>query len=133
MLSSIVLKTTPTSYTVTGGTALPLTDILFNGEVHKFAPTADADLRTRRTYEFSHSDPKIAKGAPNGYSQERFKTLIKKPKILANLNSTVNTANLTFAVDVETTVAEKTALLDDIAQLCMDSNFRAAFTGANVA
>lgn len=131
-LASVTFSQTPTSYTVTGGTNVPLSIIYNDGSKVRLAPAADTDLRLRRSVDINRKDPSVSASAPNGYTQERFQVYFKDPKLLANGKLTVDTANLQLGFDVESTTQEKLDKLDWIAQLCMHASFRAAVTGSNV-
>lgn len=125
-LSSVSLKTAPTSYTVTGGSALAVTPVFNDGDTVKLAATTDTDFRVRRVISHDHYEPKPSVKGPNGYTQERTRIFLAKPKLLANTKITTNYGQVILSWDVETTVAEKTEILDLLAQYLIDTNSRAA-------
>lgn len=123
-LTNAGLTVAPTSYTVTGGTALTFNSMgpAVNGKVTLYVP-ADTDLRLRRTIDASVKTPAVNLAAPNGWTQARASVLFKKPKLLANGRITVNTARVELAFDPETTQTEITELVDIAAQTLIDADF----------
>lgn len=125
-LSQVVIKSAPTSYTVTGGTIVPFTVLKNTGNETVLAATADTDVRIRRTIQHSIADPAPSAKGPNGFTQQKQRTLISAPKVLANTKITVNSFLGSLSWDVEATPAEKIWLLDQIVQYYSDTNVRAA-------
>lgn len=72
---------------------------------------------------FSVKDPKISASAPNGYTQARSKVKYTVPLALDNGNTTINSLELSLAVDHETTDAEIQTMLVAAAQLLTDSDY----------
>lgn len=130
-IETLAVKADPTSYTVNGGTSIPLS---FQKDYSTVlvVPTADTDFRTRRTLKIDAKDPKINVGAPNGFTQQRVNLVYNRPKVLTNGKTTGNGFGLNFHWDVESTVAEKTADLDWLCQLALDPAFRAAVISGNM-
>lgn len=129
-LSSTAIKAVPTSYTVTGGTVITLGAQLDFDAALLYA-SADTDYRTRREMKFSFKMPKVSAGAPNGYTQQRSNFTLKCPKVLTNSKIVNNGGDVSLHWDVETTEAEKTAILDWFAQAFVDANVRAALIAGN--
>lgn len=73
--------------------------------------------------QFSIKEPKVSAAAPNGYTQARNTVYYKRPVVLDNGNSTVNTASITIANDPEMTAAEKLTDRVYLAQLLVDPDF----------
>lgn len=95
------------------GNALGQHDVYFDG----------SDYLTRLQATFSAKTPKVSASAPSGYTQSRQTVVLKVPKALASGATTINTIKIEFAVDVETTDAEKSTMLVYGAQLLHDSDF----------
>lgn len=122
---NITYVTGPSGFSVTGGTALAVsteTDLQFA----RMVPTADTDFRTRRQIVLSMKDPKVNVGAPSGFSQQRSDTVGKFPLVLDNGKTTSNGFSVNLHFDVETTDAEKTHILDMLAQTVVSADWRAA-------
>ena len=117
--------TTPTSITVSGGTALAFSQ---SGQVQNgvvLTPVGDTDFRTRRRITCKIQHPKTLASAPNGYSQARCNAEFTVPIILANGRYTFNAISVQLRYDVETSDVQKQALLDMAAQMIIDSDFSA--------
>jgi len=110
----------------TGGSALAFAGAGIRGNTHSIYATADTDLRTRRSIVCTVKEPKVAAGAPNGYSQARTSFTLKSPLALDNGNVTVNTVRIEFSFDPETTQTEVEELRILAAQICSDADFEAA-------
>lgn len=90
-----------------GGSALPfLPSSGASDDKLVMYATADTDLRTRRTIEFTAKLQKVSASAPNGYTQPRCTVYLRFPQTLANGITTVDTLKIELARDVETTQAE---------------------------
>lgn len=107
---------------VTGGTATPFTTLGQGLDRHEVFFDG-SDIRTRSSATFQVKAPKVSASAPNGYTQARCTATIRVPLALDNGNVTVNTLQISFASDVETTDAEKDTLLGIAAQVLSDSDF----------
>lgn len=118
----------PTSYTVTGGTAVVFADSGASRQNEKLLIVpADTDFRTRRSILFRSSAAIPNKGMPNGYSNEKRTATIHKPIVLANGKMTVLSASITLSYDVEASVAQRTEMKDLAAQLLVRSSDFDAF------
>jgi hypothetical protein len=131
-LSNAIIKTAPTSITVSGGSDVALFVLKpYSQGKMTLAPNADTDFRTRRTIEITSKSPEIQASAPNGYTQQRTVFRFVKPKLLANGKLTTNTVTINIGYDIEATAAERQELLDVAAQLCSDADFTpVVLTGA---
>lgn len=83
------------------------------------------DFLVRSDALFSVKTPKVSSVAPNGYTQARAILQIKVPLALDNGLSTVNSFNVEFSYDVETTAAEKATIRGLAAQIIYESAFDA--------
>jgi len=120
-LADVSLNAT-SSTTPTGGTALALDSLGQTlGKNHLFF-AADTDFRTRREMICTASQPRVQSSAPNGYTQARQNILLKVPLALDNGATTVNTASVQFAMDVETSDSEKDQVIQLIITALCDSN-----------
>jgi len=119
--------------TPTGGTALSFTGTgIVGGNMHTLICDQDDDFRTRRSIVCTAKQPKVSVGAPNGLTQARGKLVFKFPKILDNLNLTVETVGIEVAYDSESTVAEVQANMKIACQALIDSDFADFFTRGNL-
>jgi hypothetical protein len=75
----------------------------------------------------------VSDSAPGGYTQQRATMLLKKPKVLANGNRTVNTARYELAYDPETTNAEIEEMVETSAQCIGTSAFLPFYQTLNLA
>lgn len=129
------LTSAPSSYTITGGTALAFSSMgpAVDGAAVLVA-TADTDLRTRRSLRVASKPARVSPGAPNGYTQERRTLTFYQPIALANGKYTVNTVQVTMAYDIEAAAAKVTELRDLVAQaLGLDSDFADFWTKGSLA
>lgn len=119
--------------TPSGGTALTFTGTgIVGGSTHTLICDDDDDFRTRRSIVCTTKQPKVSVGAPNGLTQARSKALFKFPKILDNLNLTVETVSIEVAFDSESTAAEVQANMKIACQALIDSDFSDFFTRGNL-
>jgi len=118
--------------TPSGGTALVFSSQGIQGDKHKFVCDDDTDLRTQRSMEYTVKRPKPQASAPNGYTQARSSGIYKQPVILDNGEITVNTVTMGLNVDVEMTIAEKTELLKQGAQMFIDAELASLHTKQNL-
>lgn len=132
-LKNATLATSPTSITVTGGTAVTFGDFGSTNNAVNLAVTSDSDFRLRRKISAKVQVPKSLPSAPNGYSQARESLEIKIPKLLANGKYTENAIQISLRTDVETTDAEKQILLDLAAQTCFDADFSSFWKAQSLA
>lgn len=130
-LTTLGLLTGPT-ISPSGGSALAFTSQGVQGDKNRFICDADTDLRTQRVIELSCRRPRAQASAPNGYTQARVSGFYKIPRILANGNISVDTISVTISTDVETTVAQKSEMLLQGAQLFIDSELLGAWTQQNM-
>jgi hypothetical protein len=105
------------------GTAKALTFLTQASASELIAFFNGTDFRTRFEAKFTSVMPYKKKDAPNGYSQNTRKCLLKFPKTLANGNITINTAEIIIRTDVETTDAEQNTYRNTVAQMAWDSDF----------
>lgn len=115
----------------TGGVATAMSSLGSTLEKHEVFFDG-ADVRTRSSALFSARAAKPASGAPNGYTQERRKVIVRCPLLLDNTKMTVNTVAIEFAVDVETTQAEIDTLRSYAAQVIADTDFDAFWRSGSV-
>lgn len=120
LANSSVLKDGTVS--ATGGTAKTLTSLGADLNQHDLFLDG-TDIRTRTELVATTSKPKVKTSAPNGYTQQRSQMYLKVPLELDNGDRTVNTVQITFACDIETTDAEKDTILSYAAQLLSDSDY----------
>jgi hypothetical protein len=112
------------TFSPTGGTATAITPLsTSNTDISAYVATAGVMASTRTEVTFSGKVPKVSKTAPGGYSQGRSSVLVKTPKVLANLQRTINTASFSLAIDPETTAAEVAALKSLIVNMITDADF----------
>lgn len=131
---SLTTLTLLESATVTpsGGTSLAFTSQGVSNDKNKLIASADVDLRSQRSLEFSVKRPKPQVSAPNGYTQARVSGILKIPRILANGNISVDTVTVSLNTDVETTVAQKTEMCKLGAQMFVDAETQALMTLQNI-
>lgn len=123
-LRNASVVTTPTSIVVSGGTALAFSDLGSSEKgLVKLYVAADG-YSVRRTIDAKVSVPKVSASSPGGWSQARSSGVYKKPKVLSNGKTTINTISVAIAFDPETTDAEKQELLDIGAQMIIDADFQ---------
>jgi hypothetical protein len=116
---SILEGTTPS---FTGGSALNFASKGLVGSSLTLYDEGAVDYVNRKDLVLSVKNPKINAGSPNGYTQARSEVLWKFPLVLDNGSSTVNTARLTIATDVETTDAERLEMRQQVAQALLNSD-----------
>lgn len=112
-----------TTVSASGGTAL--TYLPGNGASDDklvMYVTADTDLRSRRTCDFTVKPPKPSATAPNGFTQPRCTVYHRFPQTLANGLTTYDTLKIELARDVETTQAEVLEYLKVGAQTMFDAD-----------
>jgi hypothetical protein len=109
--------------TPSGGTALVFDSMGTSEYKNTLFVPADTDLRTQRRIVCTAKWPKVQSSAPNGYTQARANAVIKIPLELDNGAITYNTIVIGFNTDVETSSAEKDAMLLLGAQVFTDSDF----------
>lgn len=130
-LSSSVIKTGVTSFTVTGGTQIMLTSVENNGVLNKLVESSAVNYLQRRSIDFTVKEAKVSAGAPNGYTQPRRKMVMRFPRVLANSKLTVDTLSIELATDVEATLTEKGGYLDAACSALTDANVRSFFKDGN--
>lgn len=106
-----------------GGTAKTLKELNRSQGLISTYLDEGLSFQTRREISFSTKTPKVSPSAPGNFTQARSIVLLKSPKTLANLKTTVNTLQLSLSVDPETTSSEVQDLLVLAAQLLTDSDF----------
>jgi hypothetical protein len=117
---------------IIGGTATPLTSLGNTLNTHNLFMDG-TDHLTRTEVVATVKQPKPSVGAPNGYTQARSILTIKTPLALDNGNYTVNTVQISFSCDVETTQAEKQTLLNFAVNALSDSDFTEFWENQSVA
>jgi hypothetical protein len=132
MAIASTIKEGATAVAATGGTDVTLVSLGIQGNKNPLIFSTDTANATRRTIEFSIKPYAVDDSKPGGFTQQRNKILLKQPKVLANLNRTVNTASFDFAVDPETTAAEIEAMVECMAQVIGSAAFLAFFTTQNL-
>lgn len=109
--------------TPTGGTGLTVkTSTNPQGTSVKAYVAEDTDLRTRRSMEFSVSEPKPNSASPNGFTLARNSVYVKVPFTLDNGEVTTHTIQIKMARDAEATQAEILELRKLGAQILIDSD-----------
>jgi hypothetical protein len=109
--------------TPTGGTALTVkASTNPQGTSIKAYVNEDEDLRTRRTMEFSVSEPKVNAASPNGYTLARNSIFAKIPFTLDNGLVTTHTIQIKMARDAEASSAEILEMRKLGAQLLIDGD-----------
>lgn len=121
-LASLVTYDTVTSITPSGSNAVVWALASNDGDRLSIVDSGETDFRLQRSIDFRKIPAKISVNAPNGYTQIRLEIFSRTPKLLANGKITVNTVKTTYAYDVETTAAERTALREQNAMVNIDSN-----------
>lgn len=124
---------TGATLSASGGTALPLASLGQSGNKVTLVPTADTDFRTRRSFDVTVKSPSPNSAGPNGYTQARPSVVVKQPIVLANGKTTVNTARVELAYDVETSQAQIDALMLLAAQVLFDADFTPTFKALSLA
>lgn len=114
---------TVTYGTGTSTTLKTLGDSLNQHSTYLAVTGEDLPLQQRVELVASIKQPKVQESAPNGYTQARNILLLKTPLVLDNGGSTVMTARVEIAVDVEATSAEKSTIRHYLAQLLTESSF----------
>jgi len=127
--------TTPTSITVTGGTALAFTGLgIQNNEVTAVVVT-DTDLRTRRSITGKVKNARPNPNSIGGYTMQRNSERIVIPK-LKTVGATQVVQNnyvyIEIGYDVETTPTEKQLLMDLGAQAFIDADWSALLKDGNL-
>jgi len=126
------IKEGATTVAATGGTDVTLQSLGIQSNKNTLTFSTDTSNITRRTIEFSVKPYAVSESAPGGYTQQRCTALLKAPKVLANLNRTVNTAKFELAYDPETTNAEIEQMLETIGQTIASAAFLAFYTTLNL-
>lgn len=111
------------TFAPTGGSATTLKTKTLSESKHVVFLDDGASIAAQTVLEFSQKQPKVSSSAPNGYTQQRNTVLIKFPFALDNGSSTVNTAKVEVACDVELTAAEKLSMREYLLHLLSDSDF----------
>lgn len=109
---------------VTGGSS---TGLLYRGgdiNQGKYILDDGSEFLAITKVNFSVLEPKVNSGAPNGYTQGRNFLSYIEPLALDNGNLTHNSFRGEFAFDVETTDAEKDAMIENVVQLIYGSALR---------
>jgi len=127
-----IIKEGATAVAATGGTDVTLQSLGIQGNKNTLTFSTDVSNITRRQIEFSVKPYSVSESAPGGYTQQRCTVLMKTPKVLANLNRTVNTAKFELSYDPETTNAEIEAMLEAIGQTIATSAFLGFYTTLNL-
>lgn len=112
------------TFSPTGGTATSL--VLLSGDSatsRAFVGTSGVTPLTRTELTFSSKLPKVSPSAPGGFTQGRASVKITVPKVLANLNRTLNSATLEIALDPETTSTDLAAIKSLLVNLIVDVDF----------
>lgn len=100
----------------TGGTTKTWKTVGGTPDANELYVDEDVSSTTRRKLFVTRQTAKVQASAPGGWTQERFTVSLHQPKVLANGNLTVNTAKYIQSVDVETTTAERVALMETMCQ-----------------
>ena len=111
-----------TTYTPSGGTATSF-KTKSNRDNHIAYLDDGSELIDQVTAEFSVKEAKVLESAPNGYSQARNSVFVRNPLALDNGGRTMNTGSVSLNCDIETTDAEKLAILELLAHFILDSDF----------
>lgn len=122
-LSNAAVVTAPTSIAPTGGTALAFASFGASPGGLIIAVPADVDQRLRRSITFSITPPRPSPTSPSGYTQQRCRAIFKRPILTASGKYTVNTVEISWAMDVETNDTVKQELIDVSSQLLFASDF----------
>lgn len=116
---------------VTGGSTRTLVSVGSSVSKNQFYVNEDASSLTRRKLKISSTEAKPNPQTPGGYTQERATLTYVVPKTLANGASTTNSFSGTFAVDRETTDAERVALIEEFCQMAIGTSFSDLFLRLN--
>lgn len=112
-----------TTLSGTGGTATGFLDGGDSVGIHNVALDDSSEFINQTGLQFTTKAPKVLASAPNGYTQRRCTVVIQRPLALDNDGRTVNTLRMELAVDIETTAAEVSSLLELGAQVLFDSDY----------
>jgi hypothetical protein len=133
MALASTIKEGATTVAASGGTDVTLSTLGVQGNKNTLIFSTDTANLTRRIIEFSVKPYAVSDSAPGGYTQQRATMLLKKPKVLANGNRTVNTARYELAYDPETTNAEIEEMVETSAQCIGTSAFLPFYQTLNLA
>lgn len=109
-----------------GGTATTVISRGMQNGVNRYVLDDSSEFLDSVQFSLSHTEPKPAAGAPNGYTQKRTKLSILVPMTLTNGNRTVRTVRVEIGDDIESSDAEQDSLMDLAALVILSSAFRAA-------
>jgi len=122
---SINITTTPTSFTVTGGTTAVTTLVEKSDAASRYAFLGNTDFRTRKSILMRVKRAKVSGSAPNGYTQQRTEQIHTFPIILANGKLTNGTVTITASFDVEVTAGARENAINEAITYYLDPSIKA--------
>lgn len=122
-IANSVIKQNATALTPSGGTDLTFAvrQRASNGAIEVMV--VDDPQLTRRSASFLVKPSRIDEDAPSGYTQNRNSVLVRVPITLSNGKTTVNTAKVEIATDIETSDAQRLELRYMVGQILSGAGF----------
>jgi hypothetical protein len=132
MALASTIKEGATTVAASGGTDTVLSSLGIQGNKNTLIFSTDTANLTRRLLEASVKPYAVDDSKPGGFTQQRSKTVLKQPKVLANGKRTLNTATYELSVDPETTAAEIEQMQETMGQIVGSAAFLALYTTQNL-
>jgi hypothetical protein len=123
MSLTATIKTGATSVAATGGDDQDLIPLGIVNNTNTVFYDDDGAYSERRTAEFGTKAPKVNPSSPGGYTQERRTVVFRRPITLADGSITVETLRVELATASETDEADKVEMLEQVAQIMVNSDF----------